>query len=58
MIDLNTLTLNDLLIMICKYNGQKGTSKQVQKMSKFYTSKELAINFLKPRIKQNYAIQN
>ena len=51
MTDLNSLTLNDLLIMICKYNGQRGTAKQVEKMAKFYISKDLAINFLKPRLK-------
>ena len=49
--ELKQLTLEELLIMICKYNGQKGTAKQVEKMAKFYISKDLAINFLKPRLK-------
>jgi hypothetical protein len=49
--DLKKFSLRELLIMICQYNGQRGTDKQIQKMAKFYTSKDLAINFLKPRIK-------
>ncbi len=48
--NLNNLTSAQLAKMICNYNGQKGTEKQVNRILKFYPNKESLINFLKPRI--------
>ncbi len=49
--NLKELNLTQLSTLICKYNGQTGTPKQVQRLIKFYKTKEMMINFLSPRIK-------
>ena len=47
---LETLTEQQLAKLIAQYNGQKGTDKQVERLVKFYQTKDLMINFLKPRL--------
>lgn len=44
-------TINEIAFLICQYNGQKGTEKQVEKCIKtFKSSIDLMIQFCKNRI--------
>jgi hypothetical protein len=44
-------TIKEIAILICQYNGQKGTEKQIEKCIKsFNNSIELMIQFSKNRI--------
>lgn len=52
---MQTETVNKLALLICQYNGQKGTEKQVQKVLKMYgNSEKLMRQFLNGRIKLNF----
>ena len=50
MVQLEAFTERQLAKLIAQYNGQKGTDKQVDRLVKFYQTKEMMINFLKPRV--------
>lgn len=42
--------LRELAKLICQYNGQRGTDKQIDRVIKIYQNKEMMFNFLNPRI--------
>jgi len=46
----SNLTIQELALMLCQYNGQRGTAKQIKFVVNCYKTKENIINFLTPRI--------
>jgi hypothetical protein len=42
-------TINQKALLVCKYNGQNGTSKQVDRVLKAYPTHEYLDRFLVPR---------
>lgn len=47
---LSNLTIQELALLVCQYNGQRGTAKQIKFVVSSYKTKENILNFLTPRI--------
>ena len=51
-IDIEKIDIIQLAKLICNYNGQNGTEKQVSRLLKFYKNdKKLMLQFAKNRLK-------
>ena len=48
--NLSNLTIQELALMVCQYNGQRGTAKQIKFVVDCYKTKQNIINFLTPRV--------
>ena len=48
--NLSNLSIQELALLVCQYNGQRGTAKQIKFVVNCYKTKENIINFLTPRI--------
>ena len=48
--DLSTMTDRELARAITQYNGERGTENQVNRILKFYSTREMLMGFLKPRV--------